>query len=124
MEHQSGAAGQIIPAIISKFIINQSLSQAPPEFIEGRGFGLRNIPFRFLVKEFRLYQVGQVHYGLVVLNLCIVGFYRVDRDAVVNTIMKGKEMAFEFELPVNGVEIICFTGKMDAEISARMFATW
>jgi hypothetical protein len=76
---------------------------------------LRYIPSVALVEQFGFDKISQQYHGPVILvyrSLDLCGEYR---NAVVDTIMKGKVMTFEFEVPVNRVEVIFFIGETDAK---------
>jgi len=76
---------------------------------------LRNIPLIPLVEQLRFYQAGEHNHGTVVLTNCGLDLGWKNGNTVVDTIMKSQVMTFEFELPINGVEIVFFVGESDAE---------
>ena len=82
------------------------------------GFSLRNIPLSF-IKHFRFNNIRQFHYSFIVFAQRILSFCREDRNAVVNTVVKGDVMTFETKLPINGIEVVFFVGKVYIQILAQ-----
>lgn len=76
---------------------------------------LSYIPSVIQAKKLRLDEISQGHNSFVVLIYCVAGLGGEKRNAVVDTIVKGQVMTFEFEFPVNGVEIVFFVGKADVK---------
>jgi hypothetical protein len=76
---------------------------------------LRYIPSVVLVEQFGFDKISQQYHCPVILVYSRLDLCRENRNAVVDTIVKGKVMTFEFEVPVNCVKVIFFIGKTDAE---------
>jgi len=67
----------------------------------------------------RLQPIRQFHYSVVIGFIGVFGAAGVQGYPGINIVMQGETMTSEFEFPIDGIEIIFFSNKIDLEIIAE-----
>jgi hypothetical protein len=77
---------------------------------------LGHIPLSSVDEQLSFKEFCYLHNGVIVFTGSLTEFPRIDRNAGVDVVMKGQDMALVQEVPHQRIEVIRLLGKFDVEV--------